>query len=98
MVMIVVVSVILNVASKQLFDEHKAIVRNVATIVELAAVTILCVDKTGTLTTNELTVDRVNVKKYSDMEIDEIIHYAAIATHTENPDFLSVENVTGKSI
>ncbi len=80
-----VLSVTLAIGAKQL-SEHKAIVTNITAIEELAAVTILCSDKTGTLTLNKLVIDKETVKKYSDMEIDDIIHSAAIASRTENPD------------
>jgi P-type E1-E2 ATPase len=80
-----VLSVTLAIGAKQL-SEHKAIVTNITAIEELAAVTILCSDKTGTLTLNKLVIDKETIKKYSDMEIDDIIHCAAIASRTENPD------------
>ena len=51
-----VLSVTLAIGAKQL-SEHKAIVTHVTAIEELAAVTILCSDKTGTLTLNKLVVD-----------------------------------------
>ena len=73
-----VLSVTLAIGAKQL-SEHKAIVTHVTAIEELAAVTILCSDKTGTLTLNKLVIDKETIKKYSDIEIDDIIHYAAIA-------------------
>lgn len=80
-----VLSVTLAIGAKQL-SEHKAIVTHVTAIEELAAVTILCSDKTGTLTLNKLEIDKPTVKKYCEVEIDEIIHYAAIASRTENQD------------
>jgi len=40
----------------------KAIVTHITIIKELAGVTILCSDKTGTLTTNKLTIDRDTAK------------------------------------
>jgi H+-transporting ATPase len=80
-----VLSVTLAIGAKEL-SEHKAIVTHITAIEELAAVTILCSDKTGTLTLNKLVIDKQTIKKYSNIEIDEIIHYAAIASRTENPD------------
>ncbi|CAF1285184.1 unnamed protein product [Rotaria sordida] len=80
-----VLSVTLAIGAKQL-SEHKAIVTHVTAIEELAAVTILCSDKTGTLTLNKLVIDKPTVKTYSDIEIDDIIHFAAIASRTENQD------------
>ncbi|CAF1954569.1 unnamed protein product [Rotaria magnacalcarata] len=80
-----VLSVTLAIGAKQL-SQHKAIVTHVTAIEELAAVTILCSDKTGTLTLNKLVIDKLAAKQYSDIAIDEIIHYAAIASRTENQD------------
>jgi H+-transporting ATPase len=80
-----VLSVTLAIGAKQL-SEHKAIVTHVTAIEELAAVTILCSDKTGTLTLNKLVIDKETIKKYSDIEADQIIHYAAIASRKDNPD------------
>ncbi|CAF4619196.1 unnamed protein product [Rotaria sp. Silwood1] len=80
-----VLSVTLAIGAKQL-SEHKAIVTHITAIEELAAVTILCSDKTGTLTLNKLVIDKPTVKKYSDIDIDDIIHFAAIASRTENQD------------
>jgi H+-transporting ATPase len=80
-----VLSVTLAIGAKQL-SQHKAIVTHVTAIEELAAVTILCSDKTGTLTLNKLVIDKPSIKKYADAEIDDIIHYAAIASRTENMD------------
>jgi H+-transporting ATPase len=81
-----VLSVTLAIGAKQL-SEHKAIVTHVTAIEELAAVTILCSDKTGTLTLNKLVIDKPSIKKYTDAaDIDDIIHYAALASRTENQD------------
>jgi P-type E1-E2 ATPase len=80
-----VLSVTLAIGAKQL-SEHKAIVTHVTAIEELAAVTILCSDKTGTLTLNKLVIDKPSIKTYADVEIDDVIHYAAIASRTENQD------------
>ncbi|CAF4633400.1 unnamed protein product, partial [Rotaria socialis] len=80
-----VLSVTLAIGAKQL-SQHKAIVTHITAIEELAAVTILCSDKTGTLTLNKLEIDKPTVKQYSNIETSEIIHYAAIASRTENQD------------
>lgn len=86
-----VLSVTLAIGARQL-SEHKAIVTHVTAIEELAAVTILCTDKTGTLTLNKLEVDKQTIKKYSDVDVDDIVHYAAIASRTENPDAMQVKS------
>ena len=80
-----VMTVTLALGARQLSNQ-KAIVTHVSAIEELAGVSILCSDKTGTLTLNKLVIDRNNLKRYADVEPDEIIHCAAIASRTEHQD------------
>ena len=56
-----VLSVTLAVGAQQL-AKYKAIVTRITAIEELAAVTILCSAKTGTSTTNKLTMDKTILK------------------------------------
>lgn len=80
-----VLSVTLAIGAKQL-AEHKAIVTRITAIEEMAAVTILCSDKTGTLTLNKLIVDKPTIKTYSDLSTDDVIRISAYASRTENQD------------
>ena len=80
-----VLTVTLALGARQL-SKQKAIVTHVSAVEELAGVTILCSDKTGTLTLNKLVIDRQSLKQYSDVEPNDIIHYAAIASRTEHQD------------
>ncbi|CAG7850029.1 Plasma membrane ATPase 1; AltName: Full=Proton pump 1 [Serendipita indica DSM 11827] len=80
-----VLSVTLAVGAQQL-AKHKAIVTRITAIEELAGVTILCSDKTGTLTTNKLTIDKTLVRTYGPFSSDEVILLAAYASRTENQD------------
>ncbi|TFK48909.1 plasma-membrane proton-e [Heliocybe sulcata] len=80
-----VLSVTLAVGAQQL-AKHKAIVTRITAIEELAGVTILCSDKTGTLTTNKLTIDRNLVKTYGPFSGEDVILLAAYASRTENQD------------
>ncbi|KAF9427275.1 plasma membrane H+-ATPase [Podila epigama] len=80
-----VLSVTLAIGARQL-AEHKAIVTRMSAIEELAGVTILCSDKTGTLTLNELTIDLANLKTYSDVSAEDVILYSAYASRIENQD------------
>ncbi|KAG0198268.1 plasma membrane H+-ATPase [Mortierella sp. NVP41] len=80
-----VLSVTLAIGARQL-AEHKAIVTRMSAIEELAGVTILCSDKTGTLTLNELTIDLANVKTYSEVTPENIILFSAYASRVENQD------------
>ena len=77
------------IGAKQL-SKKKAIVTRITAIEELAAVTILCSDKTGTLTLNKLIIDKDAIVKYTDVEVDDIIQYAAYACNQDNPDAMYV--------
>ncbi|KAJ1978783.1 hypothetical protein H4R34_003070 [Dimargaris verticillata] len=95
-----VLSVTLAMGAKQL-AEHKAIVTRITAIEELAGVTILCSDKTGTLTLNELTIDRPTIKRYSRFDSDEIVLLSAYASRTEHQDAIDtcvVNSLTDKSL
>lgn len=80
-----VLSVTLAVGAQQL-AKYKAIVTRITAIEELAGVTILCSDKTGTLTTNKLTIDVQNVRQYAEFDAKEICILAAYASRTQNAD------------
>jgi H+-transporting ATPase len=80
-----VLSVTLAVGAQQL-AKYKAIVTRITAIEELAAVTILCSDKTGTLTTNRLTIDRTSIRTYGPFSLEDVILLAAYASRTENQD------------
>jgi len=62
-VMPTVLSATLAVGAQQL-AKYKAIVTRITAIEELAAVTILCSDKTGTLTANKLAIDRTTTRTH----------------------------------
>ncbi|KAJ7265427.1 hypothetical protein B0H12DRAFT_197995 [Mycena haematopus] len=88
-----VLSVTLAVGAQQL-AKHKAIVTRITAIEELAGVTILCSDKTGTLTTNKLTIDRETIVTYTpQFSADDVILLAAYASRTENQDAIDASVV-----
>ncbi|KAF8474387.1 plasma-membrane proton-e [Russula ochroleuca] len=87
-----VLSVTLAVGAQQL-AKYKAIVTRITAIEELAGVTILCSDKTGTLTTNKLTIDRSTIRTYAAFSSDDVILLAAYASRTENQDAIDASVV-----
>ncbi|KAF9495095.1 ATPase [Pleurotus eryngii] len=87
-----VLSVTLAVGAQQL-AKHKAIVTRITAIEELAGVTILCSDKTGTLTTNKLTIDRNTIRTYGPFSAEDVILLAAYASRTENQDAIDASVV-----
>jgi H+-transporting ATPase len=87
-----VLSVTLAVGAQQL-AKHKAIVTRITAIEELAGVTILCSDKTGTLTTNKLTVDKSTIRTYGPFSAEDVVLLAAYASRTENQDAIDLSVV-----
>jgi H+-transporting ATPase len=87
-----VLSVTLAVGAQQL-AKHKAIVTRITAIEELAGVTILCSDKTGTLTTNKLTIDRNTICTYGPFSAEDVVLLAAYASRTENQDAIDASVV-----
>ncbi|KAJ7599365.1 hypothetical protein C8J56DRAFT_1020815 [Mycena floridula] len=87
-----VLSVTLAVGAQQL-AKHKAIVTRITAIEELAGVTILCSDKTGTLTTNKLTIDRNTIRTYGPFSAEDVVLLAAYASRTENQDAIDMSVV-----
>jgi len=68
--------------------KQKAIVSKLSAIEEMAGVDVLCSDKTGTLTKNQLTLDPPVL--FSARTADEAIAAAALATAADSPDALDV--------
>ena len=78
-----VLSVTMAVGAMTL-SKMKAIVSRLESIEEMAGMDILCSDKTGTLTRNELTLGSPQV--YKDVAVSELMRAAALASKAENND------------
>jgi H+-transporting ATPase len=64
--------------------KKEAIVSKLVSIEEMAGVDVLCSDKTGTITKNELTI--AEVIPLSRFEIDDVLLYGTLASREENRD------------
>ena len=62
----------------------KAIVSKLASIEEMAGMDVLCSDKTGTITKNQLTLD--TVETFSDLAEANILFWASLASREEDQD------------
>ncbi len=65
-------------------SKHKAIVTRLESIEEMASMDILCSDKTGTLTQNQLTLGNIELFKAQDEQ--EVLLAAALASREEDRD------------
>ena len=64
--------------------KKEAIVSKLVAIEEMAGVDVLCSDKTGTITKNELTV--VTAQTFGRFSLDDILLFGALASRKENHD------------
>ena len=64
--------------------KKEAIVSKLVSIEEMAGVDVLCSDKTGTITKNELTV--AEAQAFGKFEIDDALLYGTLASREENHD------------
>lgn len=87
-----VLSVTMAVGAR-LLAKKRAIVSKLVAIEELAGVDILCADKTGTLTQNQLTLgDPFSI---SDIPADEVILNGALSSRSENNDTIDLAVLGG---
>ncbi|KAI9488988.1 plasma-membrane proton-efflux P-type ATPase [Zychaea mexicana] len=82
-----VMSVTMAVGAKEL-AKRQVIIKRLTAVEELSAVSILCTDKTGTLTLNELTFDEPYVSQgYSK---DDVLLYAYLASESNAQDPIEI--------
>eukprot|EP01018_Ginkgo_biloba_P007631 Gb_17514 [translate_table: standard] len=81
-----VLSVTMAIGSHRL-SQQGAITKRMTAIEEMAAMDVLCSDKTGTLTLNKLTVDKNLIELFTKgVDKDTVLLLAARASRTENQD------------
>lgn len=87
-----VLSVTMAIGAKSL-SKMKAIVSRLESVEEMAGIDILCCDKTGTLTKNELQLGDPVV--FNASNADELVLYGALASQTENGDAIDQAVIGG---
>ncbi|GMH91854.1 hypothetical protein TrVE_jg14412 [Triparma verrucosa] len=81
----IVMQVTMAIGMKELGEVHKAVVTSVPALQDIASMSILCSDKTGTLTTAIITINKELVVAAPDFDKNKVLLYAAAAA---NPDKL----------
>ena len=87
-----VLSVTMAIGAR-LLAKKEAIVSKLVAIEELAGVDILCADKTGTLTRNELTLG--DTFSAGDLSSEQIILQASLASRSDNNDIIDLAILNG---
>ena len=72
--------------------KKEAIVSKLVAIEEMAGMDVLCADKTGTITKNELTVGEV--KPYADISDDDVLLWGTLASREEDRDPIDMAIIT----
>merc|ERR1719199_371686 len=81
-----VMKVTLSLGAKEMADEG-GIVTHLTALEEIASMKVLCSDKTGTLTTAQMTVYYDNTcKVYNGFSREEVLEYASMASNEANKD------------
>jgi len=82
----VVIQVTMAIGAKKM-SEHKAIITHMTALQEIASMTVLCSDKTGTLTTAKITIYHDQIWSSSEQfSQDDILTWATIASNANNKD------------
>ncbi|GMI10211.1 hypothetical protein TrLO_g15595 [Triparma laevis f. longispina] len=81
----IVMQVTMAIGMKELGEVHRAVVTSVPALQDIASMSILCSDKTGTLTTAVITINKELVVASPDFDKASVLLYAAAAA---NPDKL----------
>jgi H+-transporting ATPase len=81
-----VMKVTLSIGAKEMADEG-GIVTHLTALEEIASMKVLCSDKTGTLTTAQMTVyyDH-NAKCFSGLKAEQVLEFGALASNAANKD------------
>ena len=80
-----VMKVTLSVGAKELAS-HGAIVTHLTALEDIASMKMLCSDKTGTLTTAQMTVYETKAKTWNGYTSRQVMEFAAIASNAANKD------------
>eukprot|EP00127_Corallochytrium_limacisporum_P006489 Clim_evm20s229 gene=Clim_evmTU20s229 len=80
-----VLSVTMAIGATQLAAKS-AIVTRITAIEELSGMTVLCSDKTGTLTLNELTVDRDSLKTFGVYKTEDVVRHGILSASVDEPE------------
>ncbi|KAL3917900.1 MAG: hypothetical protein SGILL_004495 [Bacillariaceae sp.] len=81
-----VLQVNLALGASFLAKEHHAIVTSIPALQDIASMSMLCSDKTGTLTTAKMSVIRDRIIAIGDFTKDDVIRYAKLCSNADKKD------------
>lgn len=81
-----VLQVNLALGASFLAKEHHAIVTSIPALQDIASMSILCSDKTGTLTTAKMSVIRERVVAVGEFSTDDVIRFAKLCSNADKKD------------
>jgi H+-transporting ATPase len=91
--MTVVTTTVLAVGAREMANE-KALVTRLSALEELSGMEVLASDKTGTLTLNQLSLDKEDILNGQGFSKDDVLIYACLSAKWENNDAID-KAVTG---
>ena len=92
----VILTIFLAVGATRL-SRKNSLIRKLNSVETLGSITVLCVDKTGTLTKNEMNIEEIFC--YESVNKNELLNYALLAseTHPIDPMEIAIHQYSGKN-
>jgi H+-transporting ATPase len=81
-----VLQVNLALGASFLAKEHHAIVTSIPALQDIASMSMLCSDKTGTLTTAKMTIIKNRIVAFGDFTTEDVIRYAKLCSNADKKD------------
>lgn len=84
----VVLTIFLSLGAVKI-AKKKVLARNIPSIETLGSATVICTDKTGTLTQNRMSVERIiSFNQKNDLDIRRVIRFAVLSSTPQKPDMM----------
>lgn len=88
-----IVTIVLSFGTRKMAKEH-AIIRKLQAVEGLGSVSVICSDKTGTLTQNKMEVKKAYLKKEGDQEAERLLLYSVLCNDARNENGTKIGDPT----